>query len=481
MNKTSAFDRPTFPSFDLWSLGIVIVLGGCFCDWNKGDAVGLASFISATVLSGAAFFVLVLCICEIVSGLPFSGGAYGVIRITVGFFPGFLVACTEVCYCILVVSLTIFSLASMLSDSLELKTQYNPLLMLIICFFSSFAVTYGKTLYFFWKFNNILGVNCLLLVILYLLGSFVYFSKHGTVPIITQTGSRSMKELLYCFPRSTWIFMGLENLSFACKMIPNPKKEFVKGSIYCVSTILFVSILVVVCSYLSQDPNLIFSEQYPLNAGFMLFLRCSYRQATMLSMPSTFATASGFTFSFGKLIDALSASRLFPISLHNNSKQSRMPFVAIIGGSLGSYLICCLIWFFPSLHSIFSNFCYLAAYVSYCSYAVGYISLKINFSTIKYSFFSPLGVFGAAYVLIIFFFGIVSVVFFQTDKQMGLVMLSILWIFSSCYYFTYAKAVQKLSPEEQESLMIAHVIKLKNKRSRVYGAGVDTGAVLPAV
>jgi amino acid transporter len=62
--------------FSLRSFGIVIVIGGQYVGWNVGLDAGFGSFLIATVLMGAAFLCLVLCLCEISSALPFPGLYY---------------------------------------------------------------------------------------------------------------------------------------------------------------------------------------------------------------------------------------------------------------------------------------------------------------------------------------------------------------------------------------------------------------------
>lgn len=60
-------------SFDMWALGISIVIGGQYFAWNAGLKAGFGSLFIATVLVATAYASLVLCIAELSSALPFAG------------------------------------------------------------------------------------------------------------------------------------------------------------------------------------------------------------------------------------------------------------------------------------------------------------------------------------------------------------------------------------------------------------------------
>jgi amino acid transporter len=73
--------------YDMWALGITIVIGGQYFAWNAGLSAGFGSFFIATFLIASAYACLILCISELSSGLPFAGGSYGLARVTAGIYP----------------------------------------------------------------------------------------------------------------------------------------------------------------------------------------------------------------------------------------------------------------------------------------------------------------------------------------------------------------------------------------------------------
>ena len=64
-------------SFDIWAIGFSVVIGGQFYGWNAGLITGFGTFGIAQLLMGTAYICLMLCLAEIASTIPFSGGSYG--------------------------------------------------------------------------------------------------------------------------------------------------------------------------------------------------------------------------------------------------------------------------------------------------------------------------------------------------------------------------------------------------------------------
>jgi hypothetical protein len=80
---------------DIVCMGSVIVWAGFYNSWNVAFAAGFGTCLIAFVLVGAAYYYLCGCLSTISSVIPFSGGAYGLARGSLGFYPGFVVGCCE--------------------------------------------------------------------------------------------------------------------------------------------------------------------------------------------------------------------------------------------------------------------------------------------------------------------------------------------------------------------------------------------------
>lgn len=63
-------------SVDIWALGITIVIGGQYFNWNTGLSAGFGSYATGIFLIGTAYICLCFCTSELSSALPFAGNLY---------------------------------------------------------------------------------------------------------------------------------------------------------------------------------------------------------------------------------------------------------------------------------------------------------------------------------------------------------------------------------------------------------------------
>jgi len=459
---SSAKEKFRCSMFDIWALGIVIVIGGDFFSWNTALQAGFGSLVVSTTLTGMAYVAFVLCTSETFSGLPFSGGAYGLVRVTFGFYPGFLIGCSEAIEYIGYVSLSALALMSLIENLFPLHTVSFHILLLTFFFSASWIQTHTGRL--FWRFNTTLGLISLGTVLCYCFGTLKWTNIKKLSSPDVSLFSGGMRGFLNSFPLSSWFFIGIESLSFASDTSSHPQKTIPTASITCVLTLFFTGLFVLfVASTAPEGQSLLAVDEFPLNSGFSLILNCSYRTASILSLPATFATAFGFIFSYSQLLCRLSGSGLVP-SAFGLKNLSGAPYVAVLVGSLTSYTTCLFIIFFPPLETVLFQICFLSAYVTYACQCIAYVYIKTRFSTIKCSFQSPLGIFGALFALAVFLFAAISICFFQGNGCLALPCLVFIWAALSVYYFTVAKRHQKISIEEQKSVLVAHIIKYNSSR-----------------
>jgi len=450
--------------FQIWSIGVVIIIGGNFIMWNQALAAGFLGFVVITILVSTGFACLVLCISEILSGLPFSGGAFCMARCTLGLFPGFLTGFNEVCYYVISTSFCFTSLATMISDILLLNVGFKPIIWFLLYALSFSIQINKKTLTFFWGFTQFLAVLSILLLLLYSIGSLSTISGNASRAIESNISEHSaltdinFAAAVASFQSITWFFTGIECLSFVCNMISTPKSVIARSFLITLGTVFAVTFLVIIVTLkLNKDYESLSTEAFPLNQGFISFLGCTTMQATFLSIPGTFATGYGFMFAYSKLLNSLALSGLLPEVL-SHTTEATSPCNAAICGSLASFGACAVIEFVPILTMPLSNMCFLAAYITYCVYCLSYVKLKQKFGTsISYAFESPIGLFGAFYGIAVFALGILSVCVFQQDKFIAVLLLVLLWIVSALYYLAVSKNRQKFSKEEQKAIFLLKV------------------------
>jgi amino acid transporter len=215
-------------SFQVWALGITVVVGGQYTSWNVGLQAGFGSFLIATCLIGLAYICLVFCNAEISSALPFAGGAYGLARLSLGFYPGFLIGCCEAIEYILYVAEAAIVFSNMIVEATSSPTFMMP----VYCFlFYLSALTMhiwgGK---WFWRSTTALGILSLGILLIYCFGSLPWVDINLNAPSPSTTGAEiidgstnqsgrswfigGFNSFLFVLPLAAWFYVGVESLNF---------------------------------------------------------------------------------------------------------------------------------------------------------------------------------------------------------------------------------------------------------------------------
>ena len=77
-------------------MGWVMVAGGQLYGWNTGFTAGFGSYFIAQILVGFSYCIMLCCIGENTAALCFPGGSYGLTRVVLGFYSGFMVSVLHV-------------------------------------------------------------------------------------------------------------------------------------------------------------------------------------------------------------------------------------------------------------------------------------------------------------------------------------------------------------------------------------------------
>ncbi|RYY82760.1 amino acid permease, partial [archaeon] len=86
---------PIASVYNIYWLGITIVIGGQIIFWNLALKNGFFEFVFSVVIVGSGYVCLTFSLAEMTSILPFAGGSYGYVRCALGPFIGFVVGCCE--------------------------------------------------------------------------------------------------------------------------------------------------------------------------------------------------------------------------------------------------------------------------------------------------------------------------------------------------------------------------------------------------
>ncbi|EGZ17995.1 hypothetical protein PHYSODRAFT_300849 [Phytophthora sojae] len=415
---------------NLFMLGITIVMGGQYADWNEGLHSGLYSFIIAYFLIAIGYLLLCCCTAEINGALPFSGGAYGLARCTLGFYPAFMIGCCDTTEYIVYTSASVISLTELVLEAVPGLKPYQPLVWGLFYVVALAIVIRGGRA--FWVVNFTLGGLTLLFLAIYCFGSLPYvsFKLYATDPEMKFVAG--FRGFMLGLPHAAWLFVGIEALSLDCDQTDTPKKIIPVVQLFCIATAFVIGVMVLFVT-VSLPPGLavVANTKVLFDLGFSLMFKIPYHYAAFLSLPAAFATAFGFMWAYGKLIAAMSTSRLLLPFCAKTTARSNTPYNALLFGSAWSYALCLLVYVVPQVGESFTGVCMLSAAMSYSGQCVGYIALKRNYKNIKSSEFrSPFGIAGAFCSLLVWILMAISLLTVHDDggiDAMGFTIVVILF------------------------------------------------------
>jgi ethanolamine permease len=468
--------KPTFTEnqtranmFDIWIYCVTTVIGGIYYGWNEGLSAGFASYLIGQVLVGMAFVILGLSLAEIVSTVSFSGGAYGMARVVLGFYVGFLVAVFEFMEYITYTAQSAQFIGETLCDALHLSSSLVPAFALLFYVVSLAILWLNES--WFWRINTVVGLVSLVIVLVYCFGSLphVDFAQNASLQQDIHDPSASsnwfaggMFAFMRLLPFTTWGFGGLESAALLNDMTENPRINVSYGIMWGTLT-LFICTFFILFVAVSLPPGL---QQFKddcclMNTGWS-FMNITQSDALWLILPAQFGMAFGFILPASKLLRAMGTSKLLPpIYGLSESSQSKMSIVYVL---VLSMCVCLIGINSPWLQ--LENIPILFAQFTYLSDLWAFFKLRTDFSSRENKFRNPFGIIGAGYAALMFILVAISGAFFQPSYYPPIVVAIILMLLT-VYYFLYAKKHQHFSDDEQKSLLVLHVIRNNKKKKRV--------------
>ena len=207
-------------------------------------------------------FVLTLPIC--ISFI--KGGGYGLARVTLGFYFGFMVGCCEIIEYIIYTADTCLSISNIIIKSTGIERKLAPLIWLI--FYVSAVIIYCIGGKLFWRVSNLFAFLSLAILLIYFAGSFQFLDfqntkyvtyspiwpdPRGLTPPPTPPSNNTFfdniasvdnvgytpgnawflsgpPEFMRVLPLAGWLYVGIESLNFAANDV-NEVRRMITGRI----------------------------------------------------------------------------------------------------------------------------------------------------------------------------------------------------------------------------------------------------------
>ncbi|ETV99470.1 hypothetical protein, variant [Aphanomyces invadans] len=451
--------------FDIWALGITIVIGGQYFSWNVGLAAGVWSMFVSIAVTATSYICLALCLAETVSGLPFAGGAYGLSRCSLGFFGGYMVGCCEALQYILYTASSVLVLGDMVLELVDLAPDDVLWYVRPLTWVTIYAVVHGlqrRSQRRFWICNMLLALVSVGIVLVYVIVSLPHASYDlygGGEEHSFKGGMRAFMEHL---PLSAWFFVGIESLNTVANMVDEPKRIIPAGQTACVFTLVASAVsvyLVAVCMPPGIDS--LQADLIVIRGGFVAAFGAGPYVATVLSLPATFATIYGFIFLYSNVLASMAASKLLPLQFaHQHPAHKTFPTAALGGSSVGLGL-CFVGHYCPNIRLY--NICMVFGFSANIAQVWNYMFVRTKFKHLSWSFRSPLGMFGAVVAMAVSALQLVALLVFQPMDGSTAFVVGGVFVVLTLAYVGYIRDTQTLSSDEHRVLFFAHISKSSSR------------------
>lgn len=411
---------------------------------------------------GSGAICVALCAAEMSSMLPFSGGAYGYVRCSLGPTAGFLAGFSEAIKFIMTVISLVNQFGKRLVYLFDIPIHLSPVIFLVFYLIAIPVLIQGGKV--FWNLCIVLAVFIVCLLLFYCTGA----AAHGQFDHITtfeNQGTTFMDHL--CI--ASLFFSGFNSVTLTCSDVKNATKVMPKAYMLwvCTAFVMAFSILTAGVSMPPYSTDLI-NEEFPLNPGLHHLTTVSRHLCVIFTLPATFAACLGDAFTASRQIRSMAGSGLFPAYLtksYHGSKEAT-PIAALLASMLVSYVALVLLFEFVSdFAEIIFEF-RLYGYIGISLFLLrSYMIFRSRYSNLGRQFVSPLGLFGAFYGMAVFGAIFVSLAFFHTNF-VGLIRYACFMLAAYLYYFFIAKKTEFYSKEEQQKFLKAYVVNTKTSNKK---------------
>jgi ethanolamine permease len=457
--------------WDVLAFGICLVSANLtYGVWHAGLVLGFWSFFFATLIMCTVFVSVHLCIAEMISILPFSGGMYGFARVTLGPYFGFIVGCLESMGNVIYAMIGMLELGSFFTYIIgQDDRKYEPLYWLAFYLIILANEFFGRKYYF--KMLKITACLILLIFLMYMACSIPETHPKKYIPddAIKQTFFYGADITIISLQISAFVFFGLEIIPLVSDEVANARKDTPRALVGTMVFLIVSAFLIMFFSY-CQAPgyplDLYFSKS-SLNSGFKNSFHINDRMATVFAYFPLLAAVSIYVFGFAKQMKALGQSRLLPSCFGWTMKDSNVPYVSLIVGCSVGYGLLLLAYFLGEVYTgdslPFALYitAYIGTYTTFILVLISFIIFRVKYYNLKREFVNPLGITGAVYgicgMLILLY-----ILFRYSSKEYTDVIIYCCFIgIVSIFYLVYSRTRQTFSEEEQKIMFVVYLMQCK--------------------
>ena len=362
----------------LSSLGIMSVVNGTLIGWNFALVGGYGRFLVAAFVLGSAFLGYYMCVAEMSSALPFSGGSYGIARCTVGYYWGFLAGCSEVLSFIAATAFNNYGITNIFVGFFPRANHFQPLILFAL-YIGQMAVC-GMNVNIFWKTCVVLSLFAAVLILAGCFGNVAHVDFEENVRV---EGSLWVSPipitLITAFPSIFGFYSGVDTIVLAVDDAEEPRKNIPRALVIA-STVIFTFAMLVMIIGPSTAPGTegLMDHFFTLTPGLMRVFGGSEEVLVLIQVIPLFGSVCTQQYAYSKLVRSMADSKLLPSVFSKRVGHGKFAIWAAVVGSCIGYFLCILQYLDPpsvygvNAMAILFNFTYTPIQL------IAYIRLKTH-------------------------------------------------------------------------------------------------------
>jgi ethanolamine permease len=456
---------------------IMIGLGriiACHCFlWNTGLGVGVMPFYFINIFWSIGVSCMSLCLAEMASHLPFTGGVYGFTRGLVGPFAGFLVGIFEFCGNVTLLGIFAIAFGQSVISSLGLHDIFILPFVIIPLGAAAILQHCGTEKFFF--VVKLLTVISLVLFAIYVVGGLINISvpRYGNNP--NARSPSDTYKLRQVFQNSNYgaaFFAGIETLPVVSSDARKPHVSIpwsllVVNVFYCIS----FTAVIVIATWQFPGTQEVQRATLPLSFGYANIFGISDQTAAIFNAPAALTSIIVCTYNLCVTLRSMSQSGVLPAFLGKTSSESQVPRSALILVVAGTIIVAAMLLggllFYDAFALSVLIFGTYSLYFLYAAIFATYLVFYYNYKDKHQDRFqSPLGPWGAFIGLFMTCCLVVAnnYPYHPYLRNTFVIFIGAVLIVSIAYIRVMVRH-QRYSPEEEKIFFVAYIIRA-NRRHR---------------
>lgn len=456
----------------LWALGVGAVISGDFFGWQFGlDAGGFGGLLLATGVIAVMYVCMVLCIAEMSTALPHTGGFYGFTRNAFGPGPAFLNSVTDMVEYVVTPAVIVVGISAYANSLVDLSGIFgesgaNVVWWLLFYGLFVWINIRGTELTFkvaLWVTLASIGVLVVFYVGALVSGAFDSALLNNIPPDASHRGASDFLPkgwfgIFAALPFAIWFYLAIEQLPLAAEESHDVVRDMPKALIWGIVTLLVLSILTLVLNTGVAGGALeIGASLEPLFIGFVAIFGEGLASwvLTLVALTGLIASFHSIIYAYGRVLFAASRAGYIPRAISPVSRW-HTPHRALVLGAIVGFGCALVIQFFGEgvVGASLLTMAVFGAVISYALVMITYIALAKNRPELERPYKSPLGVPGAWLGTIISLVTLGATLAIESNRP-GVYGTAIFVGLMFVYYYFYSRhRLVAQAPEEEHALIV---------------------------